>query len=76
MKRIQLDDCCSRGWVLDGYPQTRDQAIKLSKAGIIPTVVFAMSTKSELIKERIFSSTYNGKFGAIDQILQLRLNMS
>ena len=35
-----------------------------------------MSTSSELIKDRIFSSTYIGKFGAIDQILQLRLNMS
>ncbi|KAJ8299873.1 hypothetical protein KUTeg_021392 [Tegillarca granosa] len=36
MERLAQLDCVSRGWVLHGYPQTREQAEGLSKEGFVP----------------------------------------
>lgn len=66
-----MEDCYHNGWILDGYPQTREQAVSLTRSGLIPTAVFAMETNLETIKRRTFTTT---KFGAVDHILQVRLN--
>lgn len=34
--RMSQLDCVSRGWVLHGYPRTREQAEQLSYAGYNP----------------------------------------
>jgi len=34
--RLGQLDCVSRGWVLHGFPKTREQAETLSKAGFVP----------------------------------------
>ena len=34
--RLSQLDCVSRGWVLHGYPTTREQAETLSKEGFVP----------------------------------------
>ncbi len=34
--RLAQLDCVSRGWVLHGYPRTREQAETLSKDGFVP----------------------------------------
>ena len=34
--RLQLYDCVKKGWVMDGFPQTRDQALALQAKGISP----------------------------------------
>lgn len=74
-KRIQLADCYKYGCILDGYPLNIDQAIKLTQRSIIPTVVLAMDTNHNLIKTRILHTPNpSPKFGAIDDILQTRLN--
>lgn len=38
--RINMRDCCEHGWVLDGYPQTRAQAVHMAEVGIVPDNVF------------------------------------
>ena len=35
-ERLGQLDCVSRGWVLHGYPKTREQAEQLSYAGFVP----------------------------------------
>lgn len=32
--RLQLYDCLKKGWVLDGFPETREQALALQAIGI------------------------------------------
>ena len=46
----------------------------LTRAGIIPTAIFAMETDLEVIKKRVSAPHYNGKFGVIDVVLETRLN--
>jgi hypothetical protein len=41
----------------------------LSQSELIPTAVFAMSTEPQLIKDRVFSAKYEGKFGGTDDVL-------
>jgi adenylate kinase len=36
LKRVNMADCVKNGYVLDGFPKTRNQAILLAKAGILP----------------------------------------
>ena len=35
-ERMKLFDCIRKGWVMEGFPQTREQAIALQAAGITP----------------------------------------
>ena len=35
-ERLCQLDCQTRGWVLSGYPRTREQAEQLDKAGLAP----------------------------------------
>ncbi len=50
--RIQMKDCCQHGWVLDGFPQTRNQAVLLAKAGIIPDNCFVIQVPIEEVYNR------------------------
>ena len=36
IKRLSKPDCVRRGWVLEGFPQTRAQAIRLQEIGLTP----------------------------------------
>lgn len=35
--RLEKPDCARRGWILEGFPNTRTEAFLLRKAGIFPT---------------------------------------
>ena len=35
-ERMKLFDCVKKGWVIDGFPQTREQALALQSRGIYP----------------------------------------
>ena len=34
--RLKLFDCVKKGWVMEGFPQTRHQALALQAQGIYP----------------------------------------
>ena len=36
IKRLNRPDCVRRGWVIEGFPQTRAQAIKFQEIGLTP----------------------------------------
>lgn len=46
-------DCVTRGWVLHGYPRTREQAEQLDKAGLRPNRVFFLDVPNDSVIERL-----------------------
>lgn len=46
-------DCATQGWVLHGYPLTRDQAELLAKEGHVPNRVFFLNIPEDSVKERL-----------------------
>ena len=35
-ERMKMFDCVKKGWILEGFPQTRQQALALQELGIYP----------------------------------------
>jgi len=52
-KRLSQLDCSSRGWVLHGFPLTRDQAELLAKTGHKPNRVVFLNIPEDSVKERL-----------------------
>uniref|UniRef100_A0A0B6ZSC5 Nucleoside-diphosphate kinase n=1 Tax=Arion vulgaris TaxID=1028688 RepID=A0A0B6ZSC5_9EUPU len=52
-ERLCQLDCVTRGWVLYGYPRTREQAEQLEKAGLIPNRVFFLDVPNDSVIERL-----------------------
>lgn len=72
LKRIQYKDCQTRGWVLDDFPKTRNQAMFIAKKGLVPTNVFAM----RVLPSEAFSRSYaniNTNFGCFKEIIKSRI---
>lgn len=72
IKRIQMKDCYSNGWVLEDFPKTRNQAMFLAKRGVVPTNVFLMKQSVEETYKRTHS-TAETKFGSNRTILATRI---
>ncbi|XP_029366880.1 adenylate kinase 8 isoform X2 [Echeneis naucrates] len=51
-QRLKKSDCFNRGWVLDGLPQTRLQALGLQRAGVIPEHVVMLKAPEDVLLER------------------------
>jgi len=52
-ERLCQLDCVARGWVLSGYPRTREQAEQLDKAGLRPNRVFFLDVPNDSVLERL-----------------------
>ena len=48
-----MSDCLEKGWILDGFPQTEQQAEELTKEGIVPSIVFSTHLDIFDIKARM-----------------------
>jgi len=68
-----MRDCLERGWVIDGFPQNRTQAIQMAKLGMNPDVVFYVQVPTEEIFKRT-EATKVKEFGSNRNILVRRLN--
>jgi len=76
-KRIQMQDCVEKGFVLDGYPQNRTQAELLTERGIIPDVVFGMEfSRKEVLDRCKRNEKLKDKFGYDNRILHERLELN
>lgn len=42
-KRVEMSDCASKGWVLEGFPHTRAQAILMAKKSLLPSNVVMLN---------------------------------
>lgn len=52
-ERLAQLDCVSRGWVLHGYPRTREQAEALAKDGFVPNRIFFLDVPNDSVIERL-----------------------
>jgi adenylate kinase len=51
--RLESDDVKHHGWVLDGFPKTRRQALEMQSNGLIPNKFLLLECSDEVIHERI-----------------------
>lgn len=56
LERIQKDDCKNKGWILEGYPRTREQALVLQAEGVLADHWVHLQAPDTVLLER-----YNGK---------------
>ncbi|EDV27446.1 uncharacterized protein TRIADDRAFT_53152 [Trichoplax adhaerens] len=52
-ERLCQLDCIKKGWVLHGYPRTREQAVRMAEIGLEPNRVFALDIPTDSILERL-----------------------
>lgn len=50
-KRLAQRDCVQNGWILDGFPRSREQAGELSAEGIVPDLIIMLERPDELVRE-------------------------
>lgn len=53
LDRLQKPDCVRCGWLLDGFPRTRTQALAMLMKGIIPDAMLILEVPDEDIVQRI-----------------------
>ncbi|XP_015268474.1 PREDICTED: adenylate kinase 8-like [Gekko japonicus] len=51
-ERLSAQDCVRLGWVLDGFPETRNQALLLQEKGIAPRHVVVLYAPDTVLVER------------------------
>lgn len=51
-RRLSMNDCQRTGWVLDGFPNNREQCELLNKRGLLPANVFFIRLSDLEIKKR------------------------
>ncbi|XP_036185151.1 adenylate kinase 8 [Myotis myotis] len=64
-ERLLEDDCISRGWILDGIPETREQAMMVQTLGITPRHVIALSAPDTVLIERNLGKRIDPQTGEI-----------
>nr|XP_060613113.1 adenylate kinase 8 isoform X2 [Anolis sagrei ordinatus] len=81
-ERLQLPDCLHNGWILEGFPETREQARSLQAAGIIPRHVVVLYAPDIVLLERNLGKRVDPMTGEVyhttfdwppDKALQARL---
>lgn len=63
--RLSQQDCKSRGWLLDGFPRTRVQALALQQLGVIPSCVIILDVPDEVVVGRIEGRRTDPKTGKV-----------
>ncbi|KAG5505776.1 hypothetical protein JKF63_05112 [Porcisia hertigi] len=52
-KRLSMDDAVTNGWLLDGFPRNRSQAIALDAAGLCPRIFVVLDAPDDILFERV-----------------------
>jgi len=52
LQRLNSSDCQRRGWILDGFPRTANQARALLRSGIIPDLFLFLNVPDEVAIQR------------------------
>lgn len=64
-ERLAQEDVEKKGWLLDGFPRTRSQAISLQTAGIIPHCVVVLDVPDQVVVSRIAGRRTDPKTGNV-----------
>ncbi|KAM9064217.1 adenylate kinase 8 isoform 1-T1 [Sarcophilus harrisii] len=52
LERMSKEECISKGWILDGIPETREQALMIQTSGISPRHVVVLTAPDTVLIER------------------------
>ncbi|EFJ40819.1 adenylate kinase [Volvox carteri f. nagariensis] len=63
--RLAEPDCVARGWVLDGFPHTRNQCAELEEMGIIPDKVLFLEGEHATLLDRTRYRRYDPVTGKV-----------
>ena len=72
-KRVEMSDCAARGWVLEGFPNTRAQAILMAKKSLLPSNLIMLNIPLEEVYKRT-APLQNEEYGCNRVILKKRLD--
>jgi adenylate kinase len=64
-ERLNQPDVKAQGWLLDGFPRTRAQAMSLQVSGVIPNVFLVLDVPDEVVIGRISGRRTDPKTGAV-----------
>ncbi|XP_057580432.1 adenylate kinase 8 isoform X3 [Hippopotamus amphibius kiboko] len=64
-ERLREEDCVRRGWILDGFPETREQALMVQTLGICPRHVIVLSAPDTVLIERNLGKRIDPQTGEI-----------
>ncbi|KAM6169418.1 adenylate kinase 8 isoform 2-T2 [Rhynchocyon petersi] len=64
-ERLNDEDCIKRGWILDGIPETREQALMVQTLGITPRHVILLSAPDTVLIERNVGKRIDPQTGEI-----------
>ncbi|XP_052505397.1 adenylate kinase 8 isoform X3 [Budorcas taxicolor] len=64
-ERLKEEDCIRRGWILDGIPETREQALTVQTLGISPRHVIVLSAPDTVLIERNLGKRIDPQTGEI-----------
>nr|XP_021529778.1 adenylate kinase 8 isoform X3 [Aotus nancymaae] len=64
-ERLAKEDCVKRGWILDGIPETREQALRIQTLGIAPRHVIMLSAPDTVLIERNLGKRIDPQTGEI-----------
>lgn len=65
VNRLQEKDCLHKGWILQGLPETREQALVLQAAGIVPTHFVLLDTPDTVLIERVMGKRIDPSTGDV-----------
>jgi adenylate kinase len=51
--KLATEEVKTKGWLLDGFPRTRSQALSLQIAGVLPSVLLMLDVADEVVMSRI-----------------------
>jgi len=71
--RVEMADVASRGWILEGFPQTRAQAQLMARKSLLPTNVIMINVPLEEVYKRT-EPLQNEEFGCNRVILRKLLD--
>lgn len=52
-ERLLVDNALSNGWILDGFPRNKEQAIALDAAGFCPQIFIVLDVPDDVLVERV-----------------------
>ncbi|CAD5123889.1 DgyrCDS12196 [Dimorphilus gyrociliatus] len=64
-ERVKLYDCMKKGFVLEGFPQTREQTLLIQDAGIIPKHCIILEAPDTVLIERVNGKRIDPKTGDV-----------
>jgi adenylate kinase len=70
-RRLQQSDVKKNGWILENFPQTRDQAHQMAQRSILPNNVLVLHVEPQTVYKRCADDK---SFECIGDILSQRLD--